>query len=103
MQGGRGGRACTWRRSTSSCFAALRAAAHLADDTEALVDLGANGTNIIVHIDGTPKIVRTVPRGGAEITRMLATRLGISHADANAEAGRSAGVGPADPPRHDGR
>lgn len=65
-----------------SVFAALRAAAHLAEDTEALVDLGADATNIVIHVDGTPKVVRTVPRGGTEITSMLATRLGISHADA---------------------
>jgi type IV pilus assembly protein PilM len=65
-----------------SCFAALRASAHLAKDTEALLDIGANGTNIIVHTDGTPKIVRTIPRGGAEVTTLLATRLGISNSDA---------------------
>jgi type IV pilus assembly protein PilM len=65
-----------------SCFAALRASAHLAKDTEALLDIGANGTNIIVHTDGTPKIVRTIPRGGAEITALLASRLGVSSSDA---------------------
>jgi type IV pilus assembly protein PilM len=65
-----------------SCFAALRAAAHLANDTEALLDLGANGTNIIIHTDGIPKMVRSVPRGGAEITKMLSTRLELSTADA---------------------
>jgi type IV pilus assembly protein PilM len=65
-----------------ACFAALRASAHLAQDTEALIDIGANGTNIIVHTDGTPKIVRTVPRGGAEVTKMVATRLGITNAEA---------------------
>lgn len=65
-----------------SCFAALRAAAHLAHDTEALLDLGASGTNIVVHTDGTPMIVRTVPRGGAEITKVLATRLGVDTAQA---------------------
>ncbi|MBN9618873.1 MAG: type IV pilus assembly protein PilM, partial [Actinobacteria bacterium] len=65
-----------------ACFAALRAAAHLAGDTEALLDVGANGTNIIVHTDGTPKIVRAVPRGGAEITRMLATRLDLDESEA---------------------
>jgi type IV pilus assembly protein PilM len=65
-----------------SCFAALRASAHLANDTEALLDLGANGTNIVVHTDGTPQIVRTVPRGGAEVTKMLAARLGLSNAEA---------------------
>jgi type IV pilus assembly protein PilM len=60
-----------------ACFAALRASAHLANDTEALLDIGANGTHIIVHTDGIPKIVRTVPRGGEEVTRMLASRLNI--------------------------
>jgi type IV pilus assembly protein PilM len=65
-----------------ACFAALRASAHLAHDTEALIDIGSNGTNIIVHTDGTPKIVRSIPRGGAEITKMIATRLGLSDSDA---------------------
>jgi type IV pilus assembly protein PilM len=61
-----------------SCFAALRASAHLAGDTEALLDIGANATSITVHTDGTPKIVRTIPRGGAEITSLVATRLGVT-------------------------
>lgn len=65
-----------------SCFAALRASAHLAKDTEALLDIGANGTNIVVHTDGTPKIVRTVPRGGSEITTLVASRLGLSNSEA---------------------
>ena len=65
-----------------SCFAALRAAAHLAYDTEAVLDIGAEGTNIIIHTDGVPQIVRTIPRGGAEITRLMATRLGMPLAEA---------------------
>jgi type IV pilus assembly protein PilM len=65
-----------------ACFAALRASAHLANDTEALLDIGANGTNIVVHTDGTPKIVRSIPRGGAEVTNMLATRLGLTNSEA---------------------
>jgi type IV pilus assembly protein PilM len=65
-----------------ACFAALRASAHLAHDTEALLDIGANGTNIVIHTDGTPQVVRTIPRGGAEITKMIATRLGLSISDA---------------------
>jgi type IV pilus assembly protein PilM len=67
-----------------ACFAALRASAHLAGDTEALLDIGANGTNIIVHTDGVPKIVRTVPRGGDEVTRMVASRLSIAVTEAEA-------------------
>lgn len=63
-------------------FAVLRACAHLAADTEAVVDLGANSTNIVIHTDGTPKIVRTIPRGGDEITKRLAEQLGLSALDA---------------------
>lgn len=65
-----------------ACFATLRAAAQLSHDTEAVVDIGANGTTVIIHTDGTPKIVRTVPRGGAEITRLMSTRLGMSLTEA---------------------
>ncbi len=65
-----------------ACFAALRAAAHLAHDTEAVVDIGSNGTNIVIHTDGTPKIVRTVGRGGAEITKMISTRLDMTLSEA---------------------
>jgi type IV pilus assembly protein PilM len=65
-----------------ACFAALRASAHLAHDVEAVVDIGANGTNIVIHLDGVPQIVRTVPRGGAEVTRAMAGRLGLSVAEA---------------------
>ncbi len=65
-----------------ACFAVLRASAHLAEDTEALIDLGATATNIVIHTDGTPNIVRTIPRGGAEITRLLATRMGMETAEA---------------------
>lgn len=67
-----------------ACFAALRASAHLANDTEALLDIGANGTNIIIHTDGVPKIVRTVPRGGEEVTKMIASRLSIPVTEAEA-------------------
>lgn len=67
-----------------ACFAMLRAAAHLAEDTEAVVDIGANGTTIVIHTDGTPQIVRTVPRGGAEVTKLMANRLGMPTAEAEA-------------------
>jgi len=36
-----------------------------------------------VHVDGEPLIVRTVPRGGTEITENIATRLGIKPAEAD--------------------
>jgi type IV pilus assembly protein PilM len=63
-------------------FALLRAASRLDAQVEALVDIGTDVTSVVVHADGEPLIVRTVPRGGAEVTESLATRLGISSADA---------------------
>jgi type IV pilus assembly protein PilM len=65
-----------------SCFAALRAAAHLAGDTEAVVDIGANITTIVIHTDGVPQIVRTIARGGEEITRTMAMRLDMPASEA---------------------
>ena len=65
-------------------FALLRAASRLDAQVEALVDIGADVTSVVVHADGEPLIVRTVPRGGIEITQSLATRLGIDPEDAEA-------------------
>ena len=67
-----------------SCFAALRAAALVADDTEAVIDIGAETTNLIIHIDGVPRIVRAIPRGGDEMTRAIASRLNIPQTEAEA-------------------
>jgi type IV pilus assembly protein PilM len=65
-----------------SCFAVLRACARLNNDIEAVVDIGANGTTIVIHTDGVPRMVRTVARGGAEVTRLIAARLGMPQAEA---------------------
>jgi type IV pilus assembly protein PilM len=58
-------------------FALLRAASRLDAQVEAIVDVGAEVTSVVVHADGEPLIVRTVPRGGSEITESMATRLGV--------------------------
>ncbi len=58
-------------------FALLRAASRLDANVEAIVDVGAQATTVVVHADGEPLIVRTVPRGGVEITETVASRLGI--------------------------
>lgn len=58
-------------------FALLRAASRLDAQVEAIVDIGSEVTSVIVHADGEPLIVRTVPRGGAEITASIAGRLGV--------------------------
>jgi type IV pilus assembly protein PilM len=63
-------------------FALLRAASRLDAQVEAIVDIGANITSVVVHADGEPIFVRTLPRGGAEITESVATRLGLSPLEA---------------------
>jgi type IV pilus assembly protein PilM len=60
-----------------SSFALLRAASRLDEQVEALVDIGAHATSVVVHHDGEPLIVRTIPRGGNEITKTIADRLDI--------------------------
>jgi type IV pilus assembly protein PilM len=65
-------------------FALLRAASRLDAQVEAIVDIGAEVTSVIVHADGEPLIVRTVPRGGVEVTESIATRLGVPPAEAEA-------------------
>jgi type IV pilus assembly protein PilM len=59
-------------------FALLRATARLDEGVEAIVDIGAHTTTVVIHRDGEPLIVRTVPRGGAEITDTIAQRLDLS-------------------------
>jgi len=75
-----------------AAFAALRAIA--ADDlpVEAVVDIGAHLTNIVIHSQGVPLMVRTVARGGDELTTALANRLGID-AEAAELAKRTVGLG----------
>jgi type IV pilus assembly protein PilM len=63
-------------------FAMLRSASRLDAQVEAIVDIGANITSVVVHADGEPLFVRTLPRGGTEITETIATRLGLQPAEA---------------------
>jgi type IV pilus assembly protein PilM len=65
-------------------LALLRAASRLDAQVEAIVDIGAEVTSVVVHTDGEPLIVRTVPRGGVEITESIATRLGLPQPEAEA-------------------
>jgi type IV pilus assembly protein PilM len=59
-------------------FALLRAGSWMDGSVEAIVDIGAQATSVVVHTDGEPVIVRTIPRGGAEITEAIAARLDTS-------------------------
>ena len=62
-------------------FAVLRSQAHAGSgfglEAEALVDVGASVTNIIVHQGGVPRFVRILLMGGGDITDALAERLGV--------------------------
>jgi type IV pilus assembly protein PilM len=53
-------------------------------EAEALVDVGANVTNIVVHQNGMPRFVRILLMGGDDITEAVAERLGIPLQDAEA-------------------
>ncbi|MFG1925877.1 type IV pilus assembly protein PilM [Cryptosporangium sp. NPDC048952] len=74
----------TVTRVDLASLALLRAAARLDDQVEAIVDVGTQITTVVVHADGVPLIVRTIPRGGAEITTALANRLGVPLPEAEA-------------------
>ena len=70
-------------------FALLRGLAELDElgldsvEAEALVDVGASVTNIVVHQGGVPRFVRILLMGGTDITEAVADRLGvpIEHAE----------------------
>lgn len=65
-------------------FAALRSTARDGLTAEAVIDMGAHMTNIVIHKDGVPKVVRTVGQGGQALTARLAERLDLSLPDAEA-------------------
>jgi type IV pilus assembly protein PilM len=65
-----------------AAFGALRAVATAGAEAEAVVDLGAQTTNIVVHYKGTPRVVRTLPRGGESLTERLADRNGVGLVEA---------------------
>jgi type IV pilus assembly protein PilM len=70
-------------------FAVLRSLAApdglgLDQSAEALVDVGASVTNIIVHQGGVPRFVRILLMGGADVTETIADRMGVDIAQAEA-------------------
>jgi type IV pilus assembly protein PilM len=60
-------------------FAALRSIADENHGVEAVVDIGAHMTNIIIHRHGVPKVVRCVARGGQELTERIVDRVGLDN------------------------
>lgn len=72
-----------------TAFAVLRSLAATDDlgmgtRMEALVDIGARVTNIIVHEGGIPRFVRILLMGGADVTDALSERTGTSRSEAEA-------------------
>ena len=70
-----------------TAFAVLRSLAdsdHLGMGThlEALVDVGARVTNIVVHEGGVPRFVRILLMGGQDVTDAVVERVGVSQAQA---------------------
>ena len=61
-----------------SSFAVLRSIADEHLSVEAVIDLGAHLTTIVIHDRGVPKLVRTLARGGQALTAQLAQRLSLS-------------------------
>lgn len=55
-----------------------------APGAEAVVDVGAGVTNIIVHAGGEPRFVRILLVGGEDVTKSLANDLGIDAEEAEA-------------------
>jgi type IV pilus assembly protein PilM len=49
------------------------------DSTVAIVNVGADTTNVVVAIAGVPQFVRIIPSGGADLTRALAARLSLTN------------------------
>ena len=61
-------------------FAVLRAMGRqtdLAVATEALIDIGARVTNIVVHSAGLPRFVRILLMGGQDVTDAVSEQLGV--------------------------
>ena len=61
-------------------FAVLRSMGrHTGPDieTEALIDVGARVTNVVVHSAGVPRFVRILLMGGQDVTDAVAERLGV--------------------------
>jgi type IV pilus assembly protein PilM len=71
-----------------SSFAVLRSLASgeptPGSPVEALVDIGARVTNIVVHEGGVPRFIRILLLGGSDLTEAVAERMGVPREQAEA-------------------
>lgn len=67
-----------------NAFALLRALVHdqLAEQTVAVVDIGASVTDIVIVAHGVPRLVRTLPYGGGSVTAAVAHSLELAWPEA---------------------
>ncbi|QCB93642.1 type IV pilus assembly protein PilM [Cellulomonas shaoxiangyii] len=84
-----------------NAFALLRSVCRgeLASQTVAVVDVGAHLTHVVVSAHGVPRLVRTLPSGGQQVTDAVAAAAGIGRPEAE-EAKRALGLGYAAPAEH---
>ena len=84
-----------------NAFALLRALARgeLARGTSAFVDIGASITTVTICVDGSPRLVRSLPSGGHNVTGAVASLLKIAPADAEGLK-REIGIGYSVAPEH---
>jgi type IV pilus assembly protein PilM len=82
-------------------FAVARAVSHAArgevglNGAEAVIDVGAGVTNIVVHHNGEPRFVRILLIGGDDATNALAEEMDVSFDEAEAvklDLGRGVGI-----------
>ncbi len=81
----------TVARVDLSSFGALRSIADERLSVEAVIDLGADLTTIVIHDHGVPALVRSVARGGQSLSDALVDKLRLSHEDAE-RAKRTTGL-----------
>ena len=82
-----------------NAFALLRAVVrgYMLDQVVGLVDVGASITNVVIVDHGVPRLVRTLPSGGQNVTTAVASALGIAASEAEVikrEIGFGQAVGP---------
>lgn len=65
-----------------SSFGALRSMAAEHVEVQAVIDIGAHLTSIVIHHHGVPRLVRTVARGGQDLTDLLVEELNLTAEDA---------------------
>lgn len=65
-----------------SNFAGLRSTARQDMAAEAVIDLGAHLSALVIHHHGVPRIVRTIAQGGEVLTRSLVEAMELSRGDA---------------------